>query len=215
MQPFQCLKTNSQEERFTAIQLAVASFDISSLLQYSWCFIVESACINPDTALSMKTSDPLLFTDVINAQELNLDSFKVRINLKTFMIFIFSKLKEARGVSCLTDDILMDAGTSIILEMFLQAPQSALLKYHTLPCVFQRLLIITSDDLLATNLLNQILLHNQKFLTPEVITSDYLKSGMRVILDKDSTNIYFVDTKGDSSKDVITGFLLGKLYYMV
>lgn len=104
----------------------------------------------------------------------------------------------------------MDFGTSIILEMFLQAPQSSILKWHTLPLVFQRLLVITSDDLLATNLINQILLHNQKFYTTEIITADYLKTGIKAVLDKESSNIYFINAK-TYIQEVVTGFLLGKL----
>lgn len=105
----------------------------------------------------------------------------------------------------------MDFGTSIMIEMFLQAPQNALLKWHTVTYVFQRLLVITSDDLLATNLLNQILLHNQQFLTAEVITCDYLKSGTKVMLNKESTDIYF-GTTGDETNEMITGFLLGRVF---
>lgn len=154
---------------------------------------MESPCVNPESALSMKTNDPLLFTDIINAQELNLDSFKA----------------QPVSVSCLTDDLLMDFGTGIVVEMFLQAPQSALLKWHTVPYVFQRLLIVTGDDLLATNLLNQILLHNQKFLATEVITSDYLKTGMKVLLNKESTDIHFLASSFDDCNEMVTGFLLG------
>lgn len=76
LQPFQCLK-DQQNDKLTAVQLAVASYDISSLLQYSWCFTVDAQCTNPETTMSTKTRDPLLFTDIINAHELNLDSFKV------------------------------------------------------------------------------------------------------------------------------------------
>lgn len=104
----------------------------------------------------------------------------------------------------------MDFGTSIAMEMYLQAPQTSLLKCHTLPSVYQRMLIITSDELLATNVLNQILLHNQRFTTPEVITANYLKSGLKVKFDKDTSDIYFA-TNVVENREVVTGFLLGKL----
>lgn len=117
--------------------------------------------------------------------------------------------KEIVPASCLTDDVLMDLATSVTLEMFLQAPQTRLLRCHTAPGIFQRMLIFTSDELLATNLLNQILLHNQKYMTPEVITPNYLKSGTKVMFDKDSSDVYFVTTTRDT-KDVVTGFLLGE-----
>lgn len=102
----------------------------------------------------------------------------------------------------------MDFGTSITIEMFLQAPQTSILKCYMLPSVFQRLFICTSNGLLATNLLNQILLHNQRYFTPEVITPNYVKSGMKVIFEKETSNIHFVKPKSDV-KEVISGFLIG------
>lgn len=72
-----CLKNKLPEEKISAVQLAVASYDISALLQCSCLFNMEAPCKNPDSAMSIKISDPLLFTDIINAQELNLDCFKV------------------------------------------------------------------------------------------------------------------------------------------
>lgn len=103
--------------------------------------------------------------------------------------------------------MLLDFGTSVAIEMFLQAPQNSFLACNTLSFVYQRLVIITSNEMLAANLLNQILLHNQKFL-PEVITANYLKTGMKVVLDPETSEIYFA-TSVTENKEVLSGFLIG------
>lgn len=205
------MKSETQEN---AVKLAVASYDISALLQCSWNFNVECQCTTLDAALSTKTNDPMEFTDTFNAQELNLaDFYTVCVYISTCIYNFLLKFKQTPSVY-LTDDILLDFGTSIALEMFLQAPQTSLLKCPTLPSVYQRLIVITEDNLLAINLLNQILLHNQKFLTPEVVTPNYLKSGLRVMFDKETTDIYCVSGI-DENKDVVTGFLLGKTCWKI
>lgn len=76
LQSSECSK-DSQKDELREVTLAVACYDISTLLQYSWCFNTESQCANPETSMNTKTSDPLRFTDIINAPELNLDTFKV------------------------------------------------------------------------------------------------------------------------------------------
>lgn len=79
LQPVERLKSNMINGKVVADKLAVASFDISLLLKYSWCFTAENQFRNPASAMNMKRSDPLSFTDMINPQELNLDNINVLI----------------------------------------------------------------------------------------------------------------------------------------
>lgn len=179
------------------MQLAVACYNISSLLQCSWCFVADSPLMNPEFAFATKTNDPLVFTDIFNVQELNLACFTEEI-----------------PSSCLSDDVLLKSGTSLKIEMFLQAPQSAPVKCLASPSIYQKMIVLTSNDLLATNLLNQILLHNQKCFTAEVVVTNFLKSGAKAKLDKETGRIGFVSGVAENN-EVVTGFMIDNVNWYV
>lgn len=153
------LRSNS--DQLAEITLAIAQFDISSLLRPTWIYVEKNACHNPNHVIFPKTSpwDSLDFTDLLTVQEVNLKNCPRPLN-----------------TSPLSEALLLDHGTCLKVESFLQAPQLAFLHVQTLPGTFQRMLIIVKNTEVAMTLLNEILFNNQMEHMPEVVSVNYLKT---------------------------------------
>ncbi|KAK4882063.1 hypothetical protein RN001_005382 [Aquatica leii] len=173
----------------TTITLAVACFNISSLLKPTWDFKEIANCHLPDCMLFRKQKSPevLEFIDTFTMNEVNLDDFK-----------------KYKGCNPLTEETLIEFGTTLSIEVYLNAPLRGVLEIFSQPTVYNRLLFIVNDIKTARFFFHLIMLHNQQILGPETILVNYLKGGVkqnefverRVTIDYENLN------------SVITGFIL-------
>lgn len=117
------------------ILLAVAAYDVSSLLDNVWDFRELGQCHLPTISFFQKPYvgyDVLNFCDVQTATEVNLSP-------PGFLTY----------PCILQESALLTLGTSLEVEAFLMAPQAASLILHQIPDTFKRLLIVFHDEELA------------------------------------------------------------------
>lgn len=178
--------------------LAGVYYDVSSLLlpTPTWIYVDKHSCHSVNHVIFPKLSpwDTLDFTDLITVQELNLKN-----------------CPKPLSSSPLTEVILVNYGTSLKVEAFLQAPQNALLHVQSRADAFQRMLIIVKNPEVAMTLLDEILLHNQDIYSPEVTAINYLKT--KAFPSQPSYAPFYTDMSTDISRNVLSGFMIDNISY--
>lgn len=138
------------------ILLAMAAYDVSSLLDNVWDFREIGQCHIPNLTFFQKSYssyDPISYSDVKTVNEVNLlpqTSFKYPVVLQ--------------------EATLLTLGTSLEIEAYLMAPQAASLILHQVPNTFKRLFIIFYDEDLAKLFYSEVSDHNIKVV--EEVKSD-------------------------------------------
>lgn len=192
-------KTQLGKTSLTAVTtLAVAAYDISSLLNTPWMYLARHSLHNPDIALlsGNKHPDTLELVDKVTVADIHINN-----------------TRPPKSDSPLTEDLLIGHGTCLKVMLYLQSPQDALLHLQTLPLVYQRMLLVVKNIETATALLNEILLYNQDVFIPEVVVTNYLRKNLTDDIKSKSMSIVqsqysCYPCKNPNASEVISGFML-------
>lgn len=185
------LKSNKQPGTVT---LAVACYDLSPLIIPTWDFLEKVSCHHPDhMGFQNVTSmyENLKLVDVITVNEINLGlEFK------------------PKSLTPLSESLLANYGTTLKLEAYLSAPHNAFLEVHTFPDIYRRLFVIINYEEVATTLLNEVMLHNQDILGPEIIVCNFLKSNTAANADVNKSNSRKSSQSSMFYTEALTGFMI-------
>lgn len=132
------------------ILLAVAAYDVSSLLDNTWDFREIGQCHAPNLTFFQKpytNYDIVCFSDNITANEVN-----------------FLPLYRSTYPVVLQEATLLSLGTCLEIESFIMAPQAASLIFHQTSNTFKRLFVIFYNEELATTFYNEINEYNTTLL---------------------------------------------------
>ncbi|KAJ8909442.1 hypothetical protein NQ315_017544 [Exocentrus adspersus] len=154
-----------------SVLLAVCSYDISSVVQNIWDFKEKGQCHVPGLILYQKCMG---FYNIINYSDMkNVNEININPNIVEFK-------------STILENTLLDFGTSLKVEVYLLAPQTASLILMRIPNTFKRFLFILNSYELSKNVLTSIIKHNDGILSENTDASE--------------SDLEFTD--------VITGFLI-------
>lgn len=207
MNAYECREQLQKKLKQRISVVAVASFDISSLLVPTWIYSAKHPCHSPGnctfSAQGLPHPVPLELTDRVTVQDVH--------------------IRNMHGITSewsLTEEILLTSGTTLEIESFLQSPQDAILHLQSLSHTYRRMFIIVKNTEIAITLLNEIMIHNQEYFIPEVVTTNYMRKGgveMVALDDKlkgRESEITYTCFRNDAvlpAADVISGFLIDNL----
>ncbi|KAK5649944.1 hypothetical protein RI129_000973 [Pyrocoelia pectoralis] len=167
------------------VTLAVACFNVSALFKTYWNFVETASCHHPDTLLYKKNDYTKLDYSMATINNINLEM-----------------LEKPISYSPLTEDVLSTNGTLLEIEIQLSAPSNAILELYCNNSSYNRLFALFKRYELAEHLLHVIMLHNQDVLGPEVLVTNYLKSGV-----KETYKELYSDLYNDYNR-IVTGFII-------
>lgn len=190
-----------KNERAQIEVLAIACYDLTSLLIPLWNYTSKETCHNPDSLL-YRARKPFSVT-------LDPDLTTNTINLKSLFI--------SKSNSPLTDAVLIDSGTVLKIVAYFPAPATALtnMVFYRNNC-YNRLLLIMHSVNMATALLNEILEYNQNQITgaKEAVVPDFNKMDDCFFIDGTSYLTGFVIDNGGSIGFFLEGVMLHQIGYI-
>ncbi|KAK9688200.1 hypothetical protein QE152_g35733 [Popillia japonica] len=151
---------NDVTEQLESIEvLAVAAYDLTSLLTPVCNYSSKESCHHPDNLLYQQRN-----------------SFSVQLEMATANNINIKKIIRTKSNSPLSEFSLLRNGTSLQLEVYFMAPLTHITNniYYRYSFYNRMLLIVYSIELAAT-LLNDILSYNQGNITKEIIIPDLSK----------------------------------------
>lgn len=151
---------NDVTEQLESIEvLAVAAYDLTSLLTPICNYSSKESCHHPDNLLYQQRN-----------------SFSVQLEMATANNINIKKIIRTKSNSPLSEFSLLRNGTSLQLEVYFMAPLTHITNniYYRYSFYNRMLLIVYSIELAAT-LLNDILSYNQGNITKEIIIPDLSK----------------------------------------
>lgn len=203
LQPRQAFHYFRKKENLSKIQLlAIATYDLSSLLKNVWTFRQEAPCYHPDNLLHGITErGSIKLVDIITIPEINL-----------------ADIDREKSTSPLFNGILASELTTLEMEFCFLEPQVGI---HHGPNIrtYKRFFITFYDSILAQQLLASILQHNQNLIgigavlvDPVHFSEEKVKIELRKRRLSDKRQVSDESLKNElkgmlqDSDDVITGF---------
>ncbi|KAG5889994.1 hypothetical protein JTB14_035906 [Gonioctena quinquepunctata] len=177
-------------KKTSPVLLAIATYDISSLVDNVWDFKEKAQLHQPDITILSKPSEyynKMSYIDVATVNEINLVS------------------SYSRKKCILTEATLLELGTTLQVQVYLMAPQAATLVLHQVSNIFKRIFIVYNEEKLAKSMFSEITKHNKNVYewnkdekVKDTVNSDIL-TGFVI----DSGTSFFFYIEGPS-----TGFIL-------
>lgn len=130
--------------------LGVCTYDISSVVQNIWDFKEKSQCHELGLTLYQKCTgfyNIMNYGDMRNVNEINIS------------------LDNVEAKNSISEETLLNFGTTLKVEVYLMAPQTASLILLRFPNTFKRLLFILYSWELAKNLLTSIIKQNDRIFS--------------------------------------------------
>ncbi|KAF2897906.1 hypothetical protein ILUMI_08276 [Ignelater luminosus] len=190
----QCLYNLKSNKQPGTVTLAVACYNLSSLIAPTWDFLENVSCHHPDNMTFQNVTsmyENFKLVDAITVNEINLG-----------LEF------QPKSMSPLNESLLLNYGTTLKLEAYLNAPHNAFLEVHTFPDIYRRLFIIINYEEVAMTLLNEVMLHNQDILGPEIIVSNFLKCNTGANVDATKSNSQKSSQSSVFYAEALTGFMI-------
>lgn len=149
MKPREAFKFLRKKQNISnVVCLAIASYDLSSLLKDVWTFRQEASCHHPDNLLhGIKVDSYMNLVDVLTIPEVNL-----------------ANIDKGKNRSPLLDGILASELTTLDMEFHFLAPQVIYQNLQNEMRSFKRFFITFYDLSFANYMLATILQHNQNLI---------------------------------------------------
>nr|CAH7751432.1 unnamed protein product [Callosobruchus chinensis] len=138
-----------EETTSTHVLLAVASYDLSSLLSNVWDFRERAQCHAPNLTLYQQGKgyyDTVVYQDMMTVPEIHFPSDPKKIR------------------NLIEESVFLEHGTTLHLEAYILAPQMPCLVLHNQRNLFKRILMVINEEQLAKDIFVQIYSHNKRTL---------------------------------------------------
>ncbi|CAH1967679.1 unnamed protein product [Acanthoscelides obtectus] len=168
----------------THVLLAVASYDLSSLVDNVWNFRERAQCHEPNLTLFQQGKgyfDMMVYRDVMTVPEIHFPPGGKKIK------------------SLVPESVYLEQGTTMHIEAYILAPQTPCLVIHNQPNLFKRMLMVIYDEQLAKDVFveiytrNKLILHEAKKKSEQNIDMELSEVLTGFLIDNGNNYLMFVE----------------------